>query len=181
MHIRAFSVFQRHWAWVVLLGVAGGTWIADALPTTNKGATSSRSADSPGATSCLPVAVSAGIHRLHKDEERIAPLRIVTPKGMNYYAKLVDSTAKTDVMSLYIVGGRPLEVHVPLGSYRLKYASGSVWCGESLLFGQRTTYGEAQSTFEFSAKGTRISGYTIELIPQSRGNLRTNSIRASDF
>ncbi len=175
--VKTIRFFNKNWAWVVLLGLGGGAWIADSIPNPNK----HRVASAPATPSCTPVAISSGIYRLHTNKKRIAPFRVVAPRGSNYYAKLVDSATKMDVMSLYVIGGRPLEVNVPLGSYRLKYANGNVWCGEVLLFGERTAYGEAQSVFEFSVQGNRISGYTVELIPQTQGNLRTRSIRASEF
>lgn len=180
-HIKTFRFFTKNWAWVVLLSLAGGAWIAGSLPASNSHSGSSRSASAPVTPRCTPIAISAGIHRLYTNKERIAPFTIVAPHGSNYYAKLVDSVTNTDVMSMYVIGGRPLEIDVPLGTYRLKYANGSVWCGESLLFGERTAYGQAQSTFEFSVQGNRVSGYTVELIPQTHGNLRTKSIRASEF
>jgi len=178
---KALRFLKKHWAWLVLIGVGGGAWIADSIPTSKRHTSSPRTASAPVAPSCTPVSIVSGVYRVYTNNERIAPFRIVTSRGSNYYAKLIDSSSNRDVMSMYIVGGRPLEVDVPLGSYRLKYANGNVWCGESLLFGEKTAYREAQSTFEFSVQGNRISGYTVELIRQSHGNLRTKSIGASEF
>lgn len=180
-HIKIFRSLKKNWAWLVLIGLGGGAWIADSIPTSKKHTSSPRTASAPAIPSCAPVAISSGIYRVYTNNERIAPFRIVAPGGSNYYAKLVDSVTNRDIMSMYVIGGRPLEVDVPLGSYRLKYAHGNVWCGESLLFGEETAYGEAQSTFDFSVQGNRISGYTVELIPQAHGNLRTRPIRASEF
>jgi hypothetical protein len=180
-HRKILRSVKRNWAWLVLIGLGGGAWFADTIPTSKKHTSSSRTAYAPAAPTCAPVSISSGIYRVYTKHERIAPFRIVAPSGSNYYAKLVDSATKRDIMSMYVIGGRPLEVDVPLGSYRLKYAYGNVWCGESLLFGEHTAYSEAQSTFEFSVQGDRLSGYTVELIPQMHGNLRTKSIRASEL
>lgn len=178
---KALRFLKKYWAWFILIGLGGGAWIADSIPTSKGQTSTSRTASAPVEPSCTQVSIDSGIYHLYTNNERIAPFKIVTKSGSSYYIKLVDSYSNREIMSIYVVGGRSLEVDVPLGSYRLKYASGNVWCGESLLFGEQTAYGEAQSTFEFSKQGNHISGYTVELIPQSHGNLRTNSIRASEF
>jgi hypothetical protein len=175
-YVKAIRFLRNKWAWIVLLGFSGGAWIADSVPHSKPRSTSKQLV-----TSCTPAPVSHGIYRDYSSEERIAPFKILTQSGSNYYAKLVDVLTNREIMSIYIIGGRPVEVDVPLGSYRLKYAHGEVWCGDSLLFGELTAYGEAQDTFNFAIEGSHISGYTVELIPQVHGNLRTKSISASDF
>lgn len=180
-YIKSFRFFKKNWAWVVLISLGGGAWIANSASTSKKHRNPSSGVSEPSMPSCTQVAVSSGIYRVYTHHKKVAPFKIITPRGSNYYAKLVDSNTARNVISMYAVGGRTSEVVVPLGSYRLKYAYGNAWCGESLLFGEQTKYGEAQSTFEFSVQGSRISGYTVKLIPQVHGNLKTKSISASDF
>lgn len=112
-----------------------------------------------------------------------APLAIITSPGSDYYIKLVDVETGHDAVAIYVRGGRKTQVDVPLGNYRIKYASGETWRGFAHLFGpnEMTRYSEAQSTFKFQVSGGYISGYTVELIRQSGGNLQTRSIDRSKF
>ena len=112
-----------------------------------------------------------------------APLEIVTSAGSDYYLKLVDSVTGDEAMGIYVYGGRRIEVDVPLGRYRIRYAAGQTWRGQSNLFGPNglTTYSEAQSVLNFEISGGYINGYTVELINQIGGNLSTRSIGASQF
>jgi hypothetical protein len=59
----------------------------------------------------------------------------------------------------------------------LKYASGLAWCGENELFGPNTVIEEADKTLDFSSNNE----WTVELIAQRGGNLRTKSIPRSAF
>lgn len=112
-----------------------------------------------------------------------APLEIITSPGSDYYVKLVEVETGYDAVAIYVHGGRRIEVSVPIGEYRMRYASGQVWRGPVHWFGpgSMTSLAEAQSTFEFKASGDYINGYTVELIRQSEGNLRTRSIDRSKF
>lgn len=173
--IKASRTARRHWAWIVLVAAVGGGWWASTVPST------SRQSAMPRGTTCQAVPVTAGVYRSYRHGEAIAPFRIVTPPGENYFIKLVETSSGSPVVTLFARGGIPLEVEVPLGSYTLRYAYGRTWCGEQALFGEETRYGEAQSTFTFSAQGGQISGYTVELTPRVHGNLRTRSIAGSSF
>ena len=84
-------------------------------------------------------------------------------------------------MSFFIFGGQSFETEVPLGTYRVKYATGETWYGENYLFGSTTRYSEAEKIFEFTVQGNQISGYTVELIRQRGGNLQTKAISANPF
>lgn len=112
-----------------------------------------------------------------------APLEIITSPGSDYYVKLVEIETGYDAVAIYVHGGRRVQVDVPLGNYKIKYASGEVWRGFGHLFGPdgMTSYSEAQSTFKFETSGGYVNGYTVELIRRSGGNLRTRSIDRSKF
>jgi hypothetical protein len=118
--------------------------------------------------------------RTKKASATTAPLGIAVPSGANYFIKLV-SLQGEDVSSFYMEGGTSREVNVPFGSYRIKYASGQNWCGNEELFGQNTLLSEADQTFDFGIVGGQVVGYTVELIPQTQGNLSTTSIERGDF
>ncbi|TWU27546.1 hypothetical protein [Bythopirellula polymerisocia] len=111
----------------------------------------------------------------------VAPLKITTSRGANYYVKLVGLQSKQVVATFFIRGGEMLEIEVPLGTFEIRYAMGDQWYGTSDYFGSGTSYSRADAVFEFTKESNHYSGYEIELILQSNGNLETESISEEDF
>jgi hypothetical protein len=111
----------------------------------------------------------------------IAPLSIKTAPGFNYFVRLVDEASRKHETEIFIIGGQPFSVKIPLGQYRLRYASGSTWYGEKLRFGPNTSYTEALQSFAFQRTRNGVQGYTVELIAQAGGNLPTQPISADRF
>jgi len=138
------------------------------------------------AKSLKPVAVQTGVIRRKKARGAIAPLRITTPSGDNYVVKLVDATTNAEEMLIYIEAGRTYETKVPLGTYRIRGASGSTWYGVGDLFGPSTSFFElrgkdADNTFAFVRVGNQLTGRQITLVKQVGGNLETNVIGKERF
>lgn len=133
----------------------------------------------------LPPSVSQrpGIVSNWTGRQPVAPFEIITERGQNYYVKLVDSSSGRDAVSIYVTGGSRIEVNVPLGAYKIKYAVGSTWRGERHLFGpgNHTQFFAANDEFYFQRRADGIYGYTIELIAQSGGNLHTYQINSNNF
>lgn len=175
--------------WIWLIGVAIFGWL---IWNGNQDASPS-SATSPASRTVTPLrqdvpvlppaqTPSPGVQQVFSTAERIAPFRIVTPAGAeNYYVKLVDARTGAPVMTVFVNGGRSLDVDVPLGTYRVRYASGQTWYGEPTLFGPDTSLNESATQFTFGVQGDQVSGYTIELIKQVGGNLQTRTISPGQF
>ena len=113
----------------------------------------------------------------------VAPLSIKTSPngGYHYFVKIVNIVNHQELGSYFIRSGGMLEIKVPLGTYEIKYATGKQWYGTSYLFGPETTYSKADSLFTFRFDGYQYSGYTLELIMQRNGNLRTSGIQPSQW
>ena len=113
----------------------------------------------------------------------VAPLSIKTSPngGYHYFVKIVDVVNHRELGSYFIRSGGILEIKVPVGTYEIRYASGKQWYGTGYLFGPETAYSKAESLFTFSFDGYQYSGYTIELIMQRNGNLRTSGIQPSQW
>lgn len=150
------------------------------LQNTIAGASGNKANNNHSSVALLPIPIETGIVNITTSAERVAPLEIKTRPGANYYLKIVD-LRNVEVLTLYVHGGDAMEIDVPLGSYEIRYASGQTWYGEQSLFGPNTTYSKADSVFYFGDDGYRISGYTVELIPQIDGNLRTHIISPQSF
>ncbi len=116
------------------------------------------------------------------DDRRVAPLQITVPRGGgNYFVKVEDWFTSQNVLDFFIRDGTTVEVLVPLGSDRIKYAVGQTWYGTDNLFGQNTSYAKASSRFDFTDAGDKYHGYTLDLILQPNGNLSKVPIKKSDF
>jgi hypothetical protein len=134
----------------------------------------------PGIVKAVPV--KPGVLVRNTKAEAIAPFQIKTSSGEDYYVKLVDQATGKTVVGIFVKGGQTLKVKVPVGTYKMRYASGQVWQGLEKLFGDQTTsYSASNEIFDFSIVGDQISGYTVELIQQVNGNLESHEIDAKQF
>ncbi len=124
---------------------------------------------------------STGVLKRESLYSNVAPLSILTQSGSNYYIKVLDWVSKTQVLSAFIRGGEPFETTLPLGSYEIKYASGNSWFGEALDCGERASYFRCNDKFDFVSTPTGYTGYTVKLILQQNGNLKTDKVAADDF
>lgn len=113
----------------------------------------------------------------------VSPLTIRTSSsgGDHYFVKIANIGSGLEIGSYFIRSGETLNIKVPLGIYELKYASGRQWYGLNHLFGPDTVYSKAESVFTFSFDGNQYSGYTIELITQRNGNLRTSRLNPNQW
>ena len=123
----------------------------------------------------------SGAQQLFTNNKRIAPFEIRTSHGANYLVKLVYAYTQDTVMTIFVKGGNTISTKVPLGTYEVKYATGTEWYGYKHLFGPETGYSKAESLFTFENTGYQITGYTITLYRVSNGNLRTSRISPSEF
>jgi len=110
-----------------------------------------------------------------------APFEIKTSAGSNYLLKMEHWDSGRDILDVFVRSGETIEIKVPVGKYRVKYASGQTWYGSEELFGPRTSYSKADQPFEFRKTYNGYNGYTITLYRVRNGNLRTSNIGASDF
>ncbi len=108
----------------------------------------------------------------------VAPLSIKTSPngGYHYFVKVINTANHRELGSYFIRSGGVLEIEVPVGTYEIRYASGKQWYGTGYLLGPETTYSKADRNFTFGFDGYQYNGYSIELIMQQNGNLRTSGI-----
>lgn len=111
-----------------------------------------------------------------------APFEIVTKGSGNYYVVLepADGNAGNRI-SFFVKGGDTVRVDVPLGKYKLYYATGADWYGKTRLFGAATKYYQAETTLDFHRQGLNYTGYRVELYLQAGGNLGTKSVGRGSF
>lgn len=128
-----------------------------------------------------PLPQNGDVNRYHENRA-VAPLEIRT-RGVDrhYFVKITDYQTDRPIATVFVRGGESTKISVPLGTFRLKYATGETWYGERLHFGPETSYSEADQAFYFTDQGNQYSGYTVELFLQTNGNLRTDNIERNEF
>ncbi|MEO1558784.1 MAG: hypothetical protein AAFS12_03825, partial [Cyanobacteria bacterium J06632_19] len=72
--------------------------------------------------------------------------------------ELIDWQSDEIIMSAFVRDGEMIEIFVPLGSYKIRYAIGSEWYGDKDMFGSEYMY---EMTEQFSSKTAKLD-FTIE-------------------
>jgi hypothetical protein len=122
-----------------------------------------------------------GWSQLYANERQVARFKVSAPEGTHYWVKLVDATTSAPAIAMFVRAGSTAEIKVPLGTYVVKYASGKNWYGTTYLFGADTAYGKANETMRFWVEGNIVHGHSMTLYKVLNGNLRTETIPASEF
>ncbi len=117
----------------------------------------------------------------YKEGRVKAPFEIKSSYGTNYLVKLSDAFTDRPVLTVFVQGGNTVEINVPLGTYKVKYAAGSRWYGYTHLFGPQTAYSKARDFFTFERQGDQVNGFSITLYKVQNGNLHTEHINPEDF
>ena len=116
-------------------------------------------------------------HKNKPSSSSNSELRIKTKSSIgNVFLKLKDAF-NNEVVSLYIHGGKTVNIDIPLGTYYLSYASGNKWYGSEFLFGPNTIYSKSNDSFLFS----RNMFWEVELFLQANGNMQITKIKPEDF
>lgn len=123
----------------------------------------------------------SGTIRIAGNAKGVAPFEILSPAGDDYYIKLVDARTEETKVVVFVRGGERTEVLVPVGTYEMRYASGTTWYGENYLFGPDTVYTKASSDFSFVRDPDGYSGFSVTLYKVADGNLRTATMKPEDF
>lgn len=149
---------------------------ASSTSTANTPSTSS----TPTTPTLTPVRVQNGQILVEPYDESVAPLTVATSGSGGYYIYM-DSYSGFNDMAFYVVGGKSVDVLVPLDEYTIYYATGDTWYGTKNHFGPSTQYCRCDDTFEFYLDGDYYQGWTLTLYPVANGNLSTDPVSASDF
>jgi len=171
---------KKHLAWIILLGIISVGIYASSRPLPKHTTPPVRRPIEYFPHPQQPLPYSGSVRRFNS-AEAVAPFEIKAPTGSHYLLKLVNAYNDLPVLTVFVRSGTTVEVDVPLGKYEVRYASGKIWYGENYLFGPDTSYSKADKELDFRDDGYRVSGFTITLYNVAHGNLRTSSIKASEF
>ena len=97
----------------------------------------------------------------------------------NYVVRLYDIPTNNPVQTVYVRAGDQVDVHVPVGAYTIRFASGHDWRGVNHLFGSTGKVWEADApmTFTTMTKGS----ITLEAAGDGGGNFRGQTVSPSRF
>ena len=126
--------------------------------------------------------------------ERICPLEVKAGEGTDYYIRLkylreaysdverefISSPYEPDI-AFYVESGRTVEIDVPVGVYKLYYATGHTFYGPKELFGRETSCYESDKELSFHVIGNRREGHSITLKKLLNGNFHTYGINKNKF
>ena len=197
------------WGWLIIL-VIGAIVLFKNIQTSSTKTTSSNSeyhsptititnTPSPEPTSTpKPVNVHNGQIIRKPDYEGVANFTIKASSTSSHYiylqykgapakstiSRTLNSSAASpyeDDLAFYVEAGKEATVKVPIGLYKLYYASGNTYFGEKLLFGNRTNFYSSDDLMDFYADENYIYGHTVTLTAVVNGNLDTDPIPESQF
>ncbi len=130
--------------------------------------------------------------------ERVCPLTVSVRGDRGYYVYLEylhapaysaegrhslspGYTSPESDLAFYVSPNSSVECSVPIGVYRLYYATGDTWYGPHDKFGNETMYFSSDDLLDFYADSEYYNGTTLELWLQRDGNFKTENIDAADF
>ena len=85
-------------------------------------------------------------------------VRDIQNQDNHRFIELVDLQSDEIIMSAFVRDGEMIEMFIPLGTYKLRYAIGNEWYGEKDMFGSEYMY---EMTEQFSSEAAKLE-FTIE-------------------
>lgn len=110
-------------------------------------------------------------------EYQYAPSNSTTPRELKRYAS---KPYKGDI-AFYLEKGKSYKIEVPVGVYKLFYATGDTFYGRQLRFGDETRCYTSDELLDFYCDGEYYNGHTITLYAVTDGNFDTDEIPESSF
>lgn len=92
----------------------------------------------------------------------------------------VKEPCEADV-AFYLKAGKQVSFNVPIGVYKLYYATGKDFYGTELLFGDNTQYFSSDELLTFYSDSEYYRGHTITLKSTLNGNFETVPISEDQF
>lgn len=166
--------------------------------TTNKSFTGTKTNIPMATATPKPVSVYNGKMFITPEYQCVSPFTVIADSNTDYYIYLkyqwapTNTTEKRSIKSkatkpyendiaFYLKAGQTVSIDVPIGVYKLYYATGSTFFGTEILFGNSTRCYDSDDLLKFYADSEYYRGHTITLKPVSYGNLDTDPISKSEF
>lgn len=95
-------------------------------------------------------------------------------------AKRLNRPYENDI-AFYLAKGQSYEIDVPVGVYKLYYATGDIFYGTEELFGSTSKFYSSDDLLNFYSTSEYYNGHTITLYSVTNGNFDTDNIPESKF
>lgn len=110
------------------------------------------------------------------------PISFIDPENLELYSsQQLGNKVNASELRFFVRANCTAELDVPLGRYRVYYATGDTWYGEEHLFGPDTLYYKCDDEFAFTSDSEGYNGWTLTLTAVYNGNLDTDLVDESDF
>lgn len=109
---------------------------------------------------------------------RVGSIRVLNDTGMDAYVKLVNRQGKVALAFLAARGKTAALRGIPLGSYRVAFATGSKFSRGCDSFSKRGDAGKFAERIDYDADS---GGWTLALHSAKGGSARTNAMSYDDF
>jgi hypothetical protein len=80
--------------------------------------------------------------KLGKDCPPVVSGQTMADRKNHHFIKILDWETQKTVQTLFVRSGGTVTAYLPVGAYKLRFASGEIWYGEQHYFGDGTFYGE---------------------------------------
>ena len=167
-------------------------------PSINSSASASSTSMPSSKPKLIPYSAKNGAFIIEPDYRRKCPLEVKASSDVNYYIyleyvgkpdyssesrKLRDSAKKPyqSDLAFYVKAGETAEIKVPIGEYKIYYATGGTFYGKKNLFGESTQRYSINSLFEFYAEKNMYYGDTLRLDKIQNGYFITSVVDANSF
>lgn len=184
---------------VILAVIIGlGLWVYQTGLTDSNSSTKKTTSVTTQNTQLTPVSTYNGKIIIATEYVETCPFTVIADSNADYYIYLdyqraptysaegrkAKSTAKLPYESdiaFIVKAGKQVSIDVPIGIYKLYYATGTTFYGSKELFGSKTSCYEADELLSFYLSGNYYNGHTITLKSTYNGNFDTDKISESSF
>ncbi len=105
----------------------------------------------------------------------VFPLQVKTQPGRDYMLTLIDTETGAEAFAAFVKGGAFFKVLVPPGTFRVRFATGDVWQGETHIFGsgRDTQVFDLPEPLTFETRGLSVKAGHVVTLPDGGSQRRT--------
>lgn len=102
--------------------------------------------------------------------ERVAPFSLKGKQEEDCFCVLKRTSGAGGSIRFFVRKGENIDFTIPLGTYKLYFATGPIWYGREDLFGPGGKYYEVNTIFVFKSEGEEYNGWEVDLINADESN-----------
>lgn len=103
-------------------------------------------------------------------EKRLAPISLTAKQDADCYCVLERTSGTYGTIKFFVRKGETIKLSVPLGTYKLYFATGDTWYGRQNLYGPNGKYYELNMDFTFKEETNEYIGWKVDLARADESN-----------